>query len=295
MVVIPRLLPSAQWAVAITIAAMSAFYRWVIIVSGFVLTVLAYQVAWPWLQSGVGVYGPTALQATHPAAAVVAILAATVVAGIICMTIAKMISGLTGLVVLGAALGWAGLALSPMRDVLYHGSASLVAADGFAWAVVVLALSWITLTQCGPCRDVQPEHGHDPTDPLSSPEAIKMLIAGLAALPVVWLVAQSDFRGQTLAATVLGGIAAGLVGRLWSPNVQPVLLPVGVMLSGTLACWIAAMLLPDAVDRAYTTGDVPNLLLPTPVDWAAGALCGVGIGFHWATGFLQHDETTAAT
>lgn len=294
MVVIPRPLPSAWWAVAITIAAMSAFYRWVIIVSGFVLTVLAYQVAWPWLQSGVGVYGPTVVQATHPVAAIVAMLAATVVAGIICMTIAKMVSGLTGLVVLGAALGWAGLALSPMRDVLYHGSASLVAADGFGWAVVVLVLSWMTLTQCGPCRDVQPEHGHDPTDPLCSPEAFKMLIAGLAALPVVWLVAQSDFRGQTLAATVLGGIAAGLVGRLWSPNVQPVLLPVGVMLSGTLACWIAAMLLPDAVDRAYTTGDVPNLLLPTPVDWAAGAFCGVGIGFHWAKGFLQHDESTAA-
>ena len=122
-----------------------------------------------------------------------------------------------------------------------------------------------------------------------------MLVAGLASLPVVWLVAQSDFRGQTLAATILGGVAAGLVGRLWSPNVQPVLLPLGVMLSGIMASWIAAAMLPEAVDRAYATGDVSNLVLPTPVDWAAGALCGVALGFAWGKGFLRHDEATAAT
>ena len=273
---------------------MSAFSRWVVIVSGFLLTVLAYQAAWPWLYSEVGMYGPTVFQATHPAEAVAAMLAATVVASIICVTIAKQISGLAGLIVVGAALGWAGLGLSPMRDVLFHGSAGLVAADGFAWAIVVLGLAWRTLSRCGPCDDVHPETGHDPTDPLTSPEALKMLVAGLASLPVVWLVAQSDFRGQTLAATILGGVAAGLVGRLWSPNVQPVLLPLGVMLSGTMACWVAAAMLPEAVDRAYATGDVSNLVLPTPVDWAAGALCGVALGFAWGKGFLRHDEATAA-
>lgn len=294
MVVVPRPEPSAWGPLPITIAAMSAFPRWVIIVSGFVLTVLAYQAAWPWLQSEVGTFGPTMLQATHPAEAIGAMLVATVVAAIICVTIAELISGLTGLVVVGAALGWAGLALSPMRDVLFHGSAPLVAADGIVWTLVILVLSWVTLVRHSPCQDVHPEHGDTPVDPLVSPEALRMLIAGLAALPVVWLIAQSDFRGQTLAATVLGGVAAGLVGRLWSPNVQPVLLPVGVMLSGTLACWIGSMMLPGVIERAYTTGDVPSLVLPTPVDWAAGSLCGVAIGFAWAKGFLRHDEAAPA-
>ncbi|MBP26716.1 MAG: hypothetical protein CMJ63_00650 [Planctomycetaceae bacterium] len=273
---------------------MPAFPRWVIIVSGFVLIVLAYRVAWPWMQSATGLPGPTVVQAIHPAQAVVALLAATMVGGVIAMTISKLITGLSGLVVMGAALGWAGLSLAPMRDVLYHGSAAIVAVDGVAWCIVLLILSWIAIVLCSPVPDVHPEVDGAPSDPLRSPNGLKMLAAGVAALPVVWLVAQSDFRGQTLAATVLGGVAAGFVGRLWSPNVQPVLLPSGVMLAGTLACWVAAMLLPDAIDRAYTTGGIPNLLLPVPIDWAAGALFGSPIGFHWAGSFLKHECESAA-
>ena len=56
---------------------------------------------------------------------------------------------------------------------------------------------------------------------------------------------------------------------------------------------LAAMLLPAAIGRAYTTGDVPALLLPIPIDWAAGALCGVPIGFHWAGSFLKHEGEIA--
>lgn len=273
---------------------MPAFPRWVIIVSGFVLTVLAYRVAWPWMQSEVGAAGPTVVEAVHPGGAGVAVLAATIVGGAIAITIAKLITGLTGLVVLGAALGWAGLSLAPMRDVLFHGSAPMVAADGLGWCIVLLLLGWAAVGICGPATDVHPEVDGQPADPLRSSGGLKMLVAGLAALPVVWLVAQSDFRGQTLAATVLGGVAAGLVARLWSPHVQPVLLPAGVMLAGTLACWVAAMLLPDAVGRAYTTGGVPSLLLPIPIDWAAGGLFGGPIGFHWAGSFLKHEGETAA-
>jgi len=273
---------------------MPALARWVIIVSGFALTVLAYQMAWPWMQSNVGVPGPTTLQAVHPAAAVVAVLAATVVAITIATTIARLITGLTGLVVMGAGLGWAGLGLAPTRDVLFHGNASLMAMDGLGWCLLVLVVTWVALVLCRPVAGVHPQRDGEPADPLTSSDGLKMLVAGLAAIPVVWLVAQSDLRGQTLAATMLGGVAAGLVARLWSPNVQPVLLPAGVALAGTLACWVAAMLLPELVDRAYTTGDVPSLLLPTPIDWAAGSLCGGSIGFHWAGSFLKHEGEAAA-
>jgi hypothetical protein len=273
---------------------MPAFPRWVIIVSGFVLTVLAYRSAWPWMYSDTGLPGPTVVQATQPTVAAFAVLAATVVAGVIAITISRLITGLTGLVVMGAALGWAGLSLAPMRDVLFHGSAPLVAADGFAWCIVVLILGWLAIGLCSPVADVHPEFRDQPPDPLLSLDGVKMLAAGVAALPIVWLFAQSDLRGQTLAATVLGGVAAGLVGRMWSPHVQPILLPAGVCLAGTLAGWVAAMLLPDAIDRAYTSDGVPGLLMPIPIDWAAGALFGAPIGFHWAGSFLKHEGETAA-
>ena len=247
---------------------MSATRHWIILIGAFVLIVLAYQFVWPAMVSRTGLPGPSVVQAAHPSPAAVMLGIGTLFAAIVAMTTGRLVSGLSGLVILGAALGWAGLALAPMRDVLFHGSAPMLAIDLLAWAIVVLAISWAVLTLGASVADVHPEVAGREPDPLASPEAMRMLIAGLAALPLVWLFAQSDMRGQTFAATSVGGIAAGVVGRMWSPHVQPVLLPLGVVLAGTLATLVCGFMLPDIVDRAYTTGEVPTLLLTTPVDLA---------------------------
>ena len=273
---------------------MEATRRWTLFIVGFVLTVLAYWSAWPWLRSATGDLGPTVVQSMTPVAGIVALLVATAVAIVIAVTIARLVSPLSGMAIFGAGLGWVGLELAGMRDIVLEGSAGYVVADGIGWAIAVLATSWLIIVMGRPVEDVHPEVAGHPPDPLCSPDAIRMLIVGVAALPVVWLFAESHMRGQMLAATVLGGLAAAFVGRMWSPHVQPILLPVGVVGAGARGGWVMAMFLPGDVARAWSTGTVPNLILPTPVDWAAGAMLGVPLGFRLAASFIKHEGESVA-
>jgi len=273
---------------------MESTRRWTIFIVGFVLTVLAYWSAWPFLRSATGDLGPTVVQSMTPVVGIAAMMAATAVSIVIAVTVARRVSPLSGMAVFGAGLGWAGLELAGMRDIVLAGDAGYVVADGIGWSIAVLVTSWLAIVMGRPVEDVHPEAVGHPPDPLRSADAIRMLIVGVAALPVVWLFAESHMRGQMLAATVLGGLAAALVGRMWSPHVQPILLPVGVVLAGSLGSWVLAMFLPGDLARAWTTGAVPHLMLPTPVDWAAGALLGVPLGFRLAASFIKHEGESVA-
>ncbi|MDP7070882.1 MAG: hypothetical protein QF561_05995 [Phycisphaerales bacterium] len=273
---------------------MQATRRWTIFIVAFVLTVLAYRSAWPWLRAATGDLGPTIVQSMTPAVGLVAMLAATAVSVVIAVTVARLVSPLSAMAILGAGLGWAGLDLAGMRDIVLAGSAGSVVADGIGWSIAVLAASWLILVLGSPVEDVHPEVVGRPPDPLWSVEALRMLVAGLAALPVVWLFAASHMRGQMLVATAVGAMAAAMVGRLWSPHVQPILLPVGVVLVGALGTWVLAMFLPADAARAWATGEVPHLMLPTPVDWAAGGLLGVPAGFRLVSSFIKHEGESVA-
>ena len=99
-----------------------------------------------------------------------------------------------------------------------------------------------------------------------------------------------------MTAAVAGGFACGLAGRLAAPHCQPVLLPPALVLGGTLAGWAAWFAVPADLQGAIAAGGIPNLLLPLPIDWAAGALFGVPMGFAAAHGFLHHEDgSNAAT
>ena len=61
--------------------------------------------------------------AQHPLAAALALCGATVVGGTIAWTLARMVTPLTGLAVLGAGMGWAALDLNTMAPVIADGHA----------------------------------------------------------------------------------------------------------------------------------------------------------------------------
>ena len=113
---------------------------------------------------------------------------------------------------------------------------------------------------------------------------------GILVLPGVWLIARSPLQGQTLIAVVLGAMAAGLVGRLVSPHVQPVLLFATPCFFGAAGTLIAARAILGPPSDAYVNGTLPTLILPMPIDYAAGSLMGVSMGLGWAKGFLHHEE-----
>ncbi|MDP7029714.1 MAG: hypothetical protein QF733_05780 [Phycisphaerales bacterium] len=273
---------------------MLATRRWVLLIAGFVLVTLAYRVAGAMLLAPDGSLGPTMLQAVSPAAAAIGMLAATAVAGFIAVGVARMESALSGLAVMGAGMCWWATSLSGIRGTLLEGSAALIAADGMVWTLVVLVLTWLVLTRGQPVPNVHPERVGESPDPLRSVDALRMLACGLVALPVVWLIAVNDLRGQAVMAAVLGGMAAGIVGRMAAPHVQPMILPAGVVLAGTAALWVTGTMLPEDVAVAWARGDVPNLARLTPIDWAAGALLGTPLGFGWGGGFLKHEGESVA-
>jgi hypothetical protein len=109
-------------------------------------------------------------------------------------------------------------------------------------------------------------------------------------LPIVWLIAQSPMKGQMIGATFFGGMAAGLIGRLISPHVQPILLFASPVAFGALGHVLAMLLLNMPLDDAWVAGELPRLSRPMPLDYVAGSLMGVSVGVGWARSFLHHEE-----
>ena len=122
------------------------------------------------------------------------------------------------------------------------------------------------------------------------------MLSGLAALPVVWLFAQSHIRGQAVASVIVGSVAVGMIGRMLAPHAQPLLLVVAPVLVGALSQWALSFMIPSGeLATMYMERSLPHLLIPVPIDWAAGALIGVPWGIYFGNAFLQHDDGEATT
>ena len=273
---------------------MAATRRWTLFIAGFVLIAVGFQAVWPWMIGIDAIPAGSVVQAVHPAQAAIGMLAVSCMAVLIAIGIARQVTLMSGLAVFGAALGWASLDLANPYTVLVHGEIKMQAADGMAWSLLVLLAAWLAMRYGRVVEDVHPVVDGAPPDPLRSRDALALLVSGSAALPVVWFVASTPLRGQAVCAAVVGGMAAGLVGRLWSPHVQPILAPAGVVLAGTIGSWICGSLLPSDVAAAWARGDIPNLLMLTPIDWAVGGLLGVPIGYKIAGSFLGHESVAEA-
>jgi len=71
-----------------------------------------------------------------------------------------------------------------------------------------------------------------------------------------------------------GSMIAGLVGRLLSPHVQPLLLFVSPIVFGAIGHAIGMMLVKQPLDVAFVEQSLSAMSLPMPVDYAAGSLMG---------------------
>ncbi len=118
--------------------------------------------------------------------------------------------------------------------------------------------------------------------------------AGVVMLPVVWLIARSELRGQTLAATIIGGLFAGLLARLLSPHTQPRLIFASACLMGAVGHIIGAFVVGRSalggLDEVYVASALPAVSYALPIDYAVGSLIGVAMGLGWAASFLQHEH-----
>lgn len=303
---------------------MQIVSKWIAIIIALACSIVMFLLIKPFLLSGTGTFGPTILQAQSPGAAIVAMLAA-LAAGTIIACIVSLILGprkvrlatlwfgfptsvdslldnrysrantrgtATSMLIMGIGLGWTALQLEPVQTVILNGSMGLLAAEGVGWGILLLFMSAVVLRFGGhfvtPMLD---DDGQEDDWAMSTP-ALKMAASGACVLPVVWLIAQSPMKGQVIVATIIGSIAAGFVGRMIAPTVQPVLLFASVCVFGALGQWVAGMWLPEDPNVMVAAGTLPHIVLPLPIDYAAGALIGIPIGLSWSNGFLEKDDAT---
>ncbi len=264
---------------------------WIIIIAIAALTAAVVRSALPFWANADGGFGPTLINAQQLWPALVAVGAVLLVMFLLAYGAAAFIGPMAAMPAVGAGLGWGALELDGMRSVLLTGDIAASYGEGCIWAMFVLVLSWVLIVRRGGVKTVEPDSTGSHPDPMVSAEAIRAAVFGIVAgLLGAWLITRTDFRQQTAVAATVGGVACGFAGRLAAPHVQPVLLAPALVLGGTLAAWVAFIFVPNDVEAALAAGKVPALLLPLPIDWAAGALLGVPLGFAMAHGFLHHDD-----
>lgn len=120
--------------------------------------------------------------------------------------------------------------------------------------------------------------------------------AGLVAAGVAaWLLAQDPLKGQTIAAGVLAGIAAGgfsraVASREAPPTPIPALIAMALL---ALLGPISAIVFGGGGSRLVVhaiQGDAFPLAMLMPFDWLAGAFWGVPIGLSWADSMVESNE-----
>lgn len=243
---------------------------------------------------GDGLLQPGILDAASPIAAIGSLLVAVVVATVAGVIMGRASNPAVGLFVAGWAFFALAWRMEPIEERLL-GGASLtgLAVETVAWAIAA-GLAWfLILRATGGLPDVEATEAGNRPHPLLSVDAGRMILAAAAAAPAAWLIARTVEPGQVIAAAVVGGMAAGVAGRLAAPHVQPyVLVPATVLIGGITLAWTAVGFGPDAAALART-GGVPPLGSIPGAAWAAGSTLGVAMGLGWARSFLHHEDTPA--
>lgn len=260
--------------------------RYLVTAGGMLLCAAICVLAVPFLTAPRGTIGPTVLQAQSTAQAIAAlVLVFALSTGVACV-VGRLVNALVGLFVLGCGLWALQHRCATIVDLAFaNGSLGLVAIETALWGLLVLAAAPAVFRFGGPLRDVPDDQMRGA--PWHMRLGLRSLIAGVLALPVVWLFARSPLPGQTLAAAVMGGIVAGLVGRLLEPRVQPRLLFAAPCIFGALAQFGCASLAEGRLAEMIVFRTLPAVCLPMPIDYAAGSLMGVAIGLGWARSFLH--------
>ncbi len=121
-----------------------------------------------------------------------------------------------------------------------------------------------------------------------------IVIGVLAGAAAVWLIAQEPLKGQTIAACLVAGIAAGGFGKAVTPRDQPAS-PIPALAAMALLATLAPLsaLVMHTSPRLVTDaiqGKLFALAIPMPLDWLAGAFWGIPIGLSWADSMVEKHE-----
>ncbi len=236
-----------------------------------------------------GVPGPTFALAESPAQAAMVVAALLVPVVVIAIVVGRVLNPARGLFVVGASLAVLSMQCGTIEDFAFAGgSLSSMALETLIWAGVVALIAVVVISAAGGLPEVPPSPRGMVAD-LIGPGLLLFLAAGLVAVPVIWLLETTPLKGQAIGATLLASITVGVLGRVLAPRSQPALLFCVPLLAGAAGAAFAARGLEGSIADRFVDGSLSRLAYPMPLDWAAGALCGVSIGLGWSRSFLRSD------
>jgi hypothetical protein len=272
--------------------------RNVALFGGMIVAGLVCAQAAPYLVSPRGDRGPTVFLAQQPIAAALALVVCLALTTLLAGIVGRTVNAIVGVFVLGAGVFALDSRLTSLRELAFaspdRSTLFGLAIETAVLAVVALMMVWIVFRMSGGMGDVEPREDGSRPHWLVSDAALKCAAAGIIVLPAVWVLAQTPLKGQVIAAAFLGSMVAGLVGRLVSPHVQPMLLYSSAVVFGAIGHVIAGVTTRLPLDDAYIAGALSALARPMPLDYLAGALLGVSFGLGWARSFLHHEDVPAA-
>ncbi|MCE2880971.1 MAG: hypothetical protein LW636_01235 [Planctomycetaceae bacterium] len=265
----------------------STVRRVTVLIVAIALAACAFALTVPLVTSVRGVGGPLVADAERPMLAALGVFVAFAVVTAIACVVGKLLNAVVGLFVLGTGVGLLAMRTGTSLDFAFGGSSpKLAALELVAWTALVAAASHAVFRVAGPLSDIPPTHEDDIDSPTGA-AARKSWLAGLAGIAVAWVAAATATKGQAIGAAVLGGFAAGAVGRMLAPRTQPVYLAAAPVAALALAHAYIAFAMRGELAAGVVDGSFPRLLRIMPIDAAAGSLAGVALGYGFARSFVS--------
>jgi len=237
-----------------------------------------------WMRGADGLPAGIVLLSERPLAAVVAVITAfgaSVLLGLFAGRVAGPRAGLfiAGVSVLGFAARTGG-ATSVLRS---RGESWQLLVEAGAWSFLILLASRILLARNNRAPRIPTDGG------TTFMHRYGWLLGCAAVLPVVWMLARSELKGQTIAAACIASIAAGLIGQVLVHRERAVMFAAIPLVGGIGA--IVATFLGGPLNPAQIPQGWSPFLLVMPQDYAAGAMVGGLVGILWADTILHENPS----
>ena len=270
-----------------SMAGMSdAIIRYTALTIGLFATSLVMVLAAGSLVSDRGLPGPTVTASLTPVQGTIAVGLCLLVSLAVAIVVGRVVNAAVGAFVLGAGIAVLSMRCGTHLDQLFSGGPSgLIVLETLIWGLVVLVMIAVLFRFTGPLPEQPGKRAEDafrPSAVFSGP-ALKSCIAGIGMLFAIWILGVNDLKGQMIAACLIGGVLAGVGGRLLAPWEQPILIFAAPVIFGAMG-QAYALGTNDDPTGAWLSGTQSPLGMPMPMDIAAGSLMGVAIGLAWARG-----------
>ena len=261
-------------------------YAWIrsaiiLIATGFVGLVGAWQAET--LVSARGAIGPTILQSIHPVSSLIAVVVTIGVGSIVGAGVSRISSTTTGMFVFGFSLLAMAMKLEGVTEFVFSGGNFHILIFESALLCVLVLLGTLVVfgiggpTQCMPCDNT--ERG--------LAKFGKTLLISMAMLPVIWFIATTPAKGQVLGASALGGLLVGFLFRHFLHSSQPILLFALPIAIGGLG-YLIGITVGQSDIAALNQQSISRLLLPMPLEYAAGTIIGIAIVPGWTSSVAEN-------